>query len=221
MEQVLINDNFTFMHADKRYSGKIIYCNNTFFIVSTPIKYHRIVFALDKNNYTIELIFITNIHEVKQKIRKNKIQYYNSDEYQNKLLSDDIHSTIDYFTPILNLFVTNYLQLRKSVDDIFLNLMYFYLTNNNRTYILCLCALNNDMNNFYIILNSIKVNEIDLLYALQHTFGYLPMSLYEAYNKQLLFEYFRQLQHLKYIPEYNYLNYGEFINLIYGILQTI
>jgi len=226
MEQLLINNNFTFMYDDKIYNGRIIYYNNTFFIIVTQIKYHRIVFKLatdENNNYFIKLIFITNkhsvknIHGIKNKLKNNKIIFYNSDIYQNKLLTDEINSTIDHFTPILNFFVTRYLQSKKIVDDIFLNLMYFYLTNYNRTYILCLCALNNDMNNFYIILNNIKVNEVDLLYTLQHTFGYLPLSLYDTYNKKIYFDYYQQLQHLKYIPEYNYLNYGEFIKLFINL----
>jgi hypothetical protein len=233
MGQLLINDNFTFIYDNKIYNSKIIYYNNTIFIIATPVTYNRMVFTLvvdENNNYFIKLIFITNTHGiknthgtknkngVKNKLKNNKILFYNSHVYQYKLLNDDINSTIDNFTPILNNFVMNY--LHKTVDDIFLNLMYFYLTNYNRTYILCLCALNNDMNNFHIILNNIKVNTKDLLYTLQHTFGYLPMSSYNIYNKQLYFEYYRQLQHLKYIPEYNYLNYDEFIILIYNILQT-
>ena len=224
MEQLLINSNFTFIYDGINYNGRLIYYDNTFFIISTPMKYYRIVFELiinENSSYGIKLIFITDTHSVKNKLKNNKIKFYNSDIYQNKLLTDEIYSIIDHFTPILNIFVTNYLQLRKTVDDMFLNLMYFYLTNYNRTYILCLCALNNDMNNFYIILNNIKVNEKDLLYTLQHTFGYLPLSSYNTYNKQLYYEYYQQLQHLKYIPEYNYLNYGEFISLIYNIEKII
>lgn len=218
MAQILINDKFTFTYNSMLYMGKIIYYNNIFFITVTSNKYNRMVFELvmaEDYKYSIKLVFITTTHEI-NRLKKNKIIFYNSNEYQNKLLTDTTNYSVDNFSSILNEFVLQYLH-KKNVDDIFLNIIYFYCTNYNRTYLLCLCAVNNDMNNFYIILNNIQVNYNDLIYTLNHTFGYLPISLYS--NKEMHLLYIQQLHYLKYLPEYSYLTYPEFIKLIYSITQ--
>jgi len=213
----VINDTYHFFYSDIAYNGKIIYYNEHFFIITTSLNFTRMVFELliDLNGqYLIGLISIDSNHNI-NKADFDIIKYYNSAEYQQKLLSNDENCGIS-FLDILNTFIDKYLN-KLPVDDIFLNLMYFLLTGNNRTYILCLCALNNDEINFDIILNNIAVNYEDLLYSMHHTFGFLTFTQYlplpKKYKHIDYMNHINNMQYLRYLPHYSYLKYENFQKL--------
>jgi len=217
----IINDKCHFFYNNIAYIGKIISHNNKCFIITTSLNFTRIVFELliDINQqYLIGLISIDSNHNINN-VDYDMVKYYNSVEYQQKLLSNDETCGI-YFLDLLNTFINVYLN-KIPIDDIFLNLMYFLLTGHNRTYILCLCALNNDEINFDLILNNIAVNYEDLLYVLHHSFGYLMLTEYlpvpkkysQIINKKIYMNHINNMQYLRYLPHYSYLKYENFQKL--------
>jgi hypothetical protein len=210
----LINDKFIFTYNGINCIGRIIYYKCTNFIIVNVSIFERILFNLKINtdgSYYVGVVYIDNNHNLID-IDISYILYYNSVEHQNYLLSNDGNiineenlKNNDFIT-ILNIFTTKYLNITL-VDDIFLNLMYFFLTEYNRTYIMCLCAVNNNMDNFNIILNNIKVDYSHLLYVLQHTFGYLTLNQYDPVpkylnhivNKKTYMQHIQNMAYLRYI----------------------
>lgn len=215
---IVISDKFIFVYNGIQYIGKIINYNCKYFIVVNTTMFERLLFELKINNdgYYIGIVFINNKHELID-IGIHDVLYYNSIKYQNYLQSneknliceyssnDNLSSNDDFYI-ILNVFIKKYLNIIP-VDDILLNLIYFFMTGHNRTYILCICALNDDMTNFNLILNNIKVDYSDLLYVLQHTFGYLTLKQYEPtpkylshiVSKKIYMQHIQNMAHLRYV----------------------
>jgi hypothetical protein len=211
---IIISDKFIFNYNGAQYIGKIINYSCTYFIVVNTTMFERLLFEFKMNTdgHYIGIVSINNTHELIDD-SLNIVLYNNSIEHQNYLLSNEkniidtnnTQSSNDFFV-ILNFFTKKYLNIIPA-DDILLNLMYFFLTGYNRTYILCMCALNNDMTNFNIILNNIKVDYTELLYVLQHTFGYLTLKQYEPtpkylshiVSKKIYMQHIQNMAYLRYI----------------------